>query len=265
MAQGNFEACATVTLGYEGGFTNDRRDPGNWTGGKVGVGVLKGTNMGIAANTYPNLDIKSLTKADVLPLYRARYWNGINGDALPFGVDLAVYDFGVNSGPSRGVKALQSAVGAKADGVAGAETITKAAAADGKKVIQTICASRLSFMRGLSTWNAFKRGWSSRVANVEAKAVVMWLTRGKGATAESKAALLDEASLAGSKADQQKKTAVTAGGSSGSVAATAAVTDINWWIVGGIVAVVAIAAVALYVKSCQNSERARAYQEAAAA
>ena len=24
-------------LSHEGGFTDDRRDPGNWTGGKVGV------------------------------------------------------------------------------------------------------------------------------------------------------------------------------------------------------------------------------------
>lgn len=180
MAKGNFEACATVTLAYEGGFTIDKRDPGNWTGGKVGKGVLKGTNFGIAANTYPDLDIRNLTKAQAIQLYRGRYWDGVSGDALPFGVDLVVYDYGVNSGPSRGVKALQKAVGAPVDGKPGATTISKTAqaASDGKRVIQTICASRLAFMQGLSTWNTFKRGWSSRVANVEAKAVAMWLAKG---------------------------------------------------------------------------------------
>ena len=55
-----FDEAFRRLIGHEGGYSTDRRDPGNWTGGKVGVGVLKGTKYGIAANTYPNLDIKNL-------------------------------------------------------------------------------------------------------------------------------------------------------------------------------------------------------------
>lgn len=269
MAKGNFEACAIVTLAYEGGYTNDRRDPGNWTGGKVGKGVLKGTNMGIAANTYPDLDIKSLTRADVLPLYKARYWDGINGDALPYGVDMAVYDYGVNSGPSRGAKTLQSVVGAKADGKVGADTIRKVASGDGKAIIQAVCARRLAFMRGLAVWNTFKRGWSARVANVEAKSVAMWL-KGKGAgAAVISATLKQEADKAGKVASGQTKASgatagvggVTGGGVTGGVMATG---EPNWLMIAGLVILV-VAAGVLALKARQNNERAKAYLDVASA
>jgi lysozyme family protein len=225
------------------------------------VGVLKGTNMGIAANTYPNLDIKNLTKAEALLLYKARYWDGINGEALPFGVDLATYDYGVNSGPSRGVKALQSAVGASPDGRAGADTITKAAKADVKKTIQSICASRLTFMRSLKTWVAFNRGWSARVANVEARAVAMWLARGGSVGAPEREALLGEADAAGKTADTQSKAGhTTTAGSATAAGSNAAMSGhINWYLVALAVGVVVIVGGYLYARAKHNRERAKAY------
>lgn len=65
----NFANSLAFTLKYEGGYSSNRKDPGNWTGGKVGAGVLKGTKYGIAAHSYPNLDIKNLTLDDVKPIY----------------------------------------------------------------------------------------------------------------------------------------------------------------------------------------------------
>jgi lysozyme family protein len=53
----------------EGGFTLNPKDSGNWTGGKIGVGELKGSNFGISAAAYPKLDIKNLTREKVRPLY----------------------------------------------------------------------------------------------------------------------------------------------------------------------------------------------------
>lgn len=267
MAKGNFEACALITLGYEGGLTMDRRDPGNWTGGKVGKGELHGTNMGIAANTFPNEDIKGMTKARAITLYKPRYWDAIQGDALPFGFDLMTYDFGVNSGPSRGVKELQRAVGAGVDGKMGGETIAKAvrAASNGKAVIQKMAAGRMSFLRGLAVWKTFKRGWTSRVANVEAKAVAMWLNV-RSTPAVAKAILKDEAEKAGKVSSTQQRSATgtaTAGGGlgAGDVVMTG---DINWLLIGGIAAAVIVVAGLLILKARQNKERARAYLDAAA-
>lgn len=266
MAKGNLPACLDVTLNHEGGKSTNRADPGNWTGGKVGAGVLKGTNMGIAANTFPNLDIMNLTKADVIPIYRDKYWNKVSGEALPFGLDLVVFDYGVNSGPSRGVKALQAEIGIKVDGVAGPETIVRTASTDVKRAIQGVCARRRSFLRALPTWETFKRGWSARVADVEAKAVAMWLARGGTVSATDKRVLKDEADKAGKVAGAQQKGAggtATAGGGIGAGDAVAT-GDINWLLVGGIAVVVLVVAGILIMKARQNRERARAYSEAAA-
>ena len=72
MAQGDFPNCLPVTFAYEGGLSMIRFDPGNWTGGKVGVGALNGTNFGIAASSHPTLDIKALTRAEAGRDLRAR-------------------------------------------------------------------------------------------------------------------------------------------------------------------------------------------------
>jgi len=69
----SFEEAFRRLIGHEGGYSKDKRDPGNWTGGKVGgVGILKGTKFGLAANTY-NLDIKNITLAQAKEIYQ-RDW-----------------------------------------------------------------------------------------------------------------------------------------------------------------------------------------------
>ena len=64
------QAFDIVVLGTEKGYQNDPRDPGNWTGGAVDQGTLRGTNFGISAASYPTLDIARLlaTGAELLLL-----------------------------------------------------------------------------------------------------------------------------------------------------------------------------------------------------
>ncbi len=272
MAKGNLAKCLKITLEHEGGYTNDKRDPGNWTGGKVGKGVLKGTKYGVAAASYPNLDIRNLTLADVEPIYEKNYWKPVSGDALPAGVDLVTFDYGVNSGVSRSARSLQAVLGVHVDGVIGAGTILAASKADGKGVIQAVCARRLSFLQGLKIWSTFKRGWSRRVADVEARGVAMWLASvaalNTGAAKETvRGELFKEAEAADKTAKTQKNAAAgSAGGgavvSSGDVAVSG---DVNWLLVGGIAAVVIVVIVLLVMKARHNGERAAAYERAAAA
>ena len=77
----NFEKAFERLIGHEGGYSTDRNDPGNWTGGKVGSGTFKGTKYGIAANTYPNLDIKNLDCLGVSPVdnISCSFSNPLNG------------------------------------------------------------------------------------------------------------------------------------------------------------------------------------------
>ena len=66
----NFDEAFKTVIGHEGGFTQNPKDTGNWTLGKVGAGINKGTKYGIAANTYPNEDIKNLTLERAKQLYK---------------------------------------------------------------------------------------------------------------------------------------------------------------------------------------------------
>jgi len=59
----------------EGGYQCLKNDSGNWTGGKVGVGRLVGTKYGIAAASYPKVDIKGLTLETAARYYERDYWN----------------------------------------------------------------------------------------------------------------------------------------------------------------------------------------------
>jgi len=113
MKFGVFEEAFSFTLRHEGKTSMDPNDPGNWTGGKVGKGTLKGTQYGVSAKAYPLLDIQSLTINDARAIYFRDYWlpSGANrfSDKAP---ELACrfYDLAVNCGVGGAAKMLQRAV-----------------------------------------------------------------------------------------------------------------------------------------------------------
>lgn len=94
----NFDKCAALVLTLEGGLTLNPADNGNWTGGKRGEGTLLGTKFGISAASFPNEDIRNLTKERALELYRAHYWDEIDADELPPALALIAFDCAVNQG-----------------------------------------------------------------------------------------------------------------------------------------------------------------------
>lgn len=161
-----FDQAFEKLLGHEGGFTEDPRDPGNWTGGRVNVGVLRGTKFGIAANTYPNEDIRNLTVERAKFIYRRDFWNAVRADELPPVVRYAVFDAAVNSGVRQSVRWLQRALGVRDDGVLGPVTIAAVRAADAHALLRRVLATRLRFMTDLSTWPTFGRGWARRIADL---------------------------------------------------------------------------------------------------
>lgn len=259
----NFVPCWRGTKVYEGGFTKNRADPGNWTGGKVGVGVLKGTNMGVSAAAFPTLDIEHLTEAQAMAIYQSKYWDAVRGDDLPAGVDNTTWDYGVNSGPSRSIRDLQRSAGVPADGKLGSLTLAAVAKADAVKLIKDHCARRLGFMQSLKVWNTFRSGWSKRVAAVEAASVAMYLAATKS-PAEAKAALLGEAGAAAGKAEKQSAVAGRVGaGAVVTVPAATAQSGHAWELVAlGVVLVFFVACV--IVARHHSAARADAYREAAA-
>jgi len=170
MTAANYDACIGKVLDYEGGYTNDPNDKGGWTGCKPGAGENKGTNRGISACSYPKEDIINMTEERAQAIYRSDFWQPIQGDQLPAGVDLCTFDGAVNSGQSRGVQWLQRAVGTDADGIVGPLTIEAANEAEDHNTIDHMCDDRLEFLRGLETWPLYGDGWTNRVEDVRATA-----------------------------------------------------------------------------------------------
>ncbi|WP_336034686.1 glycoside hydrolase family 108 protein [Acinetobacter bereziniae] len=160
----NFDKAFERLIGHEGGYSTDREDPGNWTGGKVGKGVFKGTKYGIAANTYPNLDIKNLTLIQAKEIYKKDWWDKLGADQLHPAIVYQLWDFAVNAGKSRAVKELQQAVGVPDDGIIGPKTISAVKAKDVNDVLLLLASERLSFYTSLKTWSTYGKGWTNRVA-----------------------------------------------------------------------------------------------------
>lgn len=159
----NFEKCFAFTLGAEGGFTKLSSDPGNWTGGIVGCGELRGTKYGISAAAYPALDIENLTEDDAEKIYRRDYYEKIGGDVLSLPTVLVLFDGAVNAGVRRAVIWLQQALGLPADGVLGAKTLEAGKAAEATELAREMLARRIEYYARLPNWPAFGLGWSRRV------------------------------------------------------------------------------------------------------
>ena len=154
----NFDHCLDMLLKHEGGFVNHPKDPGG------------ATNLGVTLATYEQWvgrdvtidEMKTLTVADVAPIYKERYWDAVRGDDLPSGVDWAVFDWAVNSGPRRAAKALQKAVAVTQDGAIGPMTLRAVANHDASDLIHSIHDQRQKFYESLGTFDTFGKGWTRR-------------------------------------------------------------------------------------------------------
>ncbi len=160
----NFDQAFDRLIGHEAGFSDDPKDPGNWTGGRVNVGELKGTKFGIAANTYPDLDIKKLALDDARRIYFRDWWQKIGADEIDGAIVFQMWDFAVNAGMSTAKRALQRAVSVTDDGRIGPRTIAAVKAMNVPDVLLRFNAQRLRYYTSLSTWPTYGKGWTNRVA-----------------------------------------------------------------------------------------------------
>lgn len=158
----NFDRALSAVLKHEGGFANHPKDPG----GPTNKGVTLANFRAYVKPGGTVDDLKALTTAQAGTVYRRFYWDAVMGNDLPDGVDYAVFDFAVNSGPKRAAQFLQRIVGAADDGVIGPATIKAVKAMDGHKVIAALLDARLAWLKTLGTFKTFGNGWASRVDGV---------------------------------------------------------------------------------------------------
>jgi lysozyme family protein len=170
-----FSACLAEVLRQEGGYVDNPADPGGATNMGITRMTLAGWRQVVPWTSLPKSAVKSLTRKEAEAIYAERYWRPVRGDDLPAGLDLAVFDFAVHSGPQRSVKTLQKLVGTTADGIVGPLTlagIRQAIALKGiAALIDALCDRRLDFLANLAAFAVFGRGWRKRVEAIRAAAL----------------------------------------------------------------------------------------------
>jgi lysozyme family protein len=167
MATTSFEPSLANVLLHEGGFVDHPADPG----GATKYGITRATLARSRGRPVSVEDVRRLTPAEAGDIYRRLYWDLVRADGLPAGIDLAVFDFAVNSGPSRAVRMLQEILGIAPDGLVGPATLAAAGKADPSETIRRLTRARLAFLSRLASWPIFGRGWRRRVLSVEQEAL----------------------------------------------------------------------------------------------
>jgi len=248
MTATNFNKCRDHVLKWEGGYVNHPRDPG----GATNYGVTHKTLARHRKKPVTNQDVRNLDKREAGEIFRSGYWNTVRGDDLPAGLDLVAFDAAVNSGPVRGKKWLQRALGVLVDGRIGDKTILAANTTGSRtEVIQKACAARMSFLRQLRTWSTFGRGWARRVADTEAVAVAM--------AVPSVHRLEVEAQGAQKAAGQQRTAGVSVAGG-GVASGLSGLPEIAIWACLGVALIVAGI---MALRAVHHSRRAQAYARVA--
>ena len=168
MAKNRFDICLDHVLAQEGGYADHPDDPG----GATNLGITRKTLArwrGISPwSDLPKSEVMTLAVSEAARIYRAQYWGPGHAGELPAGLDLAVFDFAVNSGPDRALRTLQAVLDVTADGVVGPQTMEAVRHANTGSVIEALCTRRLAFLSGLANFSVFGRGWTNRVAAIRA-------------------------------------------------------------------------------------------------
>lgn len=157
--EANFTSCVDFTFTQEGGFVDNPNDPGG------------ATNLGITLITlddWENADlpvsaIRTLDRSLAEQIYHKEYWLKMSCDLMPPGVDLMVFDSGVNVGPARAIEQLQDALVVTADGNIGPKTLAALAKANVHELIADIEVIEQHYYRSLSRFPIFGKGWLARV------------------------------------------------------------------------------------------------------
>jgi lysozyme family protein len=114
----SFDQAFEQVIGLEGGYSFDIDDYGGET------------NWGVSKRSYPEVDIKALTKNKAKAIYNADYWNRMRlPDVQDREIAAEVFEQGVNLGTSTAITHLQKSLNlvgepVAVDGVIGPQTLS---------------------------------------------------------------------------------------------------------------------------------------------
>lgn len=165
MSAADYQASEARILVHEGGYTDGVHpyDPGGCT--NFGVTIFDAKKFWKADATCA--DVRNMPKDVALGIIKKQYWDALNCDNLPAGVDDAIVDYGYNSGNSRAGKVLRRLLNLSDSGwVVTPLVIQEAKKRDPVTLINAICDERMRFLEGLAIWPTYRGGWTRRVKEV---------------------------------------------------------------------------------------------------
>lgn len=163
--QNAFDECIAFTLHRDQDGQPFHVSPGD-PGGATSWGLTRETWSRWLQRPATMDDMRAITRESAVPVYRAWYWNPVNGPRLPAGVNLLVFDHGVTSGPHVSAMELQRALGFTGDDVDGwIGPHTLAAVAMQKKMELLVAIADQQEAQYRSCWNfsRFGNGWLARL------------------------------------------------------------------------------------------------------
>ena len=150
-----FEVSILKTLSNEGGLADNSNDRGGLT------------NYGISQRSFPDLDIRNLTKEQAVQIYKEQYWKNLYSQIDSQDIADKIFDIGVLFGVGRAVKYLQFALGVTVDGAFGPNTLAELNSSDPIKVLtdyKTVLVEHvIQIGQNDPSQQQFVRGWLRRI------------------------------------------------------------------------------------------------------
>ena len=125
------EQIAKEIVASEGGFVNDKDDPGGATKNGVTIGTLRGLRLDLTGDGIVDIaDVRALTQEDAVRIFIKHYFYKPRINLLPEALQPSVFDMQVNAG-SNAVRILQHLLAqfvlpVTVDGVIGPKTAESA-------------------------------------------------------------------------------------------------------------------------------------------
>ncbi len=154
-----FKTALDFVLRWEGGYADHPDD----AGGRTFAGISEAAHPDVWSDDVVSQD-------EVQAVYRGSYWDRVQGDELPYPVDLAVMDYAVHSGPTRAVRELQKLVGVEADGIVGQQTVRNVGKFNPSILARALLGQRVLRLHRIAdrrpSQAVFLKGWLRRVDNL---------------------------------------------------------------------------------------------------
>ena len=164
MYSRKFKTALRHVLVSEGGNDDDPNDEG----GRTGQGITQSEySLWLEKHGHERRDVWEMPDSHRNKIYHDKYWDPVKGKQLPLPVAYAAFDSAVLHGVHFTKRAIQKAVGVKADGVIGPITIAALNAVDPSDFWNALRRLRWARMKTKKSFHAFKKGWDKRLNDVE--------------------------------------------------------------------------------------------------